>query len=144
MAPIQPGQKRYARLQKALKNAKITQSDFDYCVQNGVAYSTFKDGSPDPAEVPTPSPALLAVPTQLTINPKSSHYDVEAAEESPPPAPRKSRKPRYEPFHGGVILMSLQEKFDALADQVLSETEEGVRMSGELRTKWWGFRFLGG
>lgn len=164
MAPIQPGQKRYARLQQALKNAKITQSDFDYCVQNGLAYSTFKAGSPKPEEVPIPSPAVLAVPPKpeeiplpsLTlvvppqcpspirgmvdrqfhaaeISPKSPHYDVEAAED------KKFRAPRYEPFHGGVALMSLQEKFDSLADQVLSETEEGLhkeQVEVEVKKGW--------
>ena len=114
-------------LEKALKSAKITR----FAVQ--------KKPSPEPAALPLPSLTLV-----VPIRPKSPDYDVEAAEESPPPAPRKSRRSRYEPFHGGVVLMSLQEKFDALADQVLSETEEGVRMSRELRTKWWGFRFLGG
>ena len=129
MAPVKPSHKRYARLQQALKN--------------GLAYSTFKAGSPKPKEVPVPSPALLAVPPQCPspirgmvdrqfraaeISPKSPHYDVEAAEDmAPPPAPKKSRAPRYEPFHGGVALMSLQEKFDSLADQVLRETEEGLR-----------------
>ena len=44
-----------------------------------------------------------------------------------PQAPIKKRVRFTEPFHGGVALMSLQEKFDALADKVLQETEEGIR-----------------
>jgi len=106
MAPIQPSHKRYG----ALAKGKTNQSEFDFCVNNGMALSTFLQtftGS-KPEEVP-----------------KSPQYDVEAAQETPR-APAK-RKRFTEPFHGGVALMSLQEKFDALADKVLQETEEGIR-----------------
>ena len=129
MAPIQPSHKRYG----ALAKGKTNQSEFDFCVNNGMALSTFLQtftGS-KPEEVP-----------------KSPQYDVEAAQETPR-APAK-RKRFTEPFHGGVALMSLQEKFDALADKVLQETEEGIRkdavvaeIEDDVRRGWWGFSLLG-
>jgi len=163
MSPIVPGQKRYTVLEKALKTSKITQQEFDYCISNGVAFSVFKISgkpedavSPEPEELPTPSLTLVApspeeLPTpSLTlveaVSPKSPMYDVEAAVE-PPLAPIKKRKRFTEPFHGGVALMSLQEKFDALADKVLQDTEEGIRrdqVEQETRSGGWlGFSLLG-
>lgn len=173
MAPIVQGQKRYTVLEKALKTSKITQQEFDYCVNNGVAFSVFKISgkpedvpapvSPEPEELPLPTPTLVAPPPSptalamvqnLTMRqfeaevPKSPQYDVEAAQETPR-APAK-RKRFTEPFHGGVALMSLQEKFDALADRVLQDTEEGIRkdavvaeIEDDVRRGWWGFTLLG-
>jgi hypothetical protein len=148
MAPIQPSHKRYGVLERALAKGKINQSEFDFCVNNGMALSTFLQtftGS-KPEEVPLPSPALLAPKPEEV--PKSPQYDVEAAQETPR-APAK-RKRFTEPFHGGVALMSLQEKFDALADKVLQETEEGIRkdavvaeIEDDVRRGWWGFSLLG-
>jgi hypothetical protein len=190
MAPIVQGQKRYTVLEKALKTSKITQQEFDYCISNGVAFSVFKISgkpedvpppvspepeelplptptlvAPSPEELPLPSPTLVAPPPSpaalvmvqdLTmrqfeaVSPKSPMYDVEAARELPL-APIKKRKRFTEPFHGGVALMSLQEKFDALADKVLQDTEEGIRreqveqeVQEETRSGgWWGFSLLG-
>jgi hypothetical protein len=180
MAPIVQGQKRYAVLERALKSTKITQEEFDYCVENGIALSVFKTAppaselpmpsltlvappaselpmpsltlvAPPASKLPMPSPTLLKIEIAPPISPKSPHYDIEAARESTvPDAPRKKRVRFSEPFHGGVALMSLQETFDALADKVLQDTEEGIRkdavvaeIEDEVRQGWWGFNILG-
>ncbi len=153
MAPIVQGQKRYTVLERALKTAKITQQEFDYCVQNGVAYSTFKASAPPPALL-TPKPEDLPLPSLTLVAPPPSPTNLimvqdMAALESPE-APIKKRKRFTEPFHGGVALMSLQEKFDALADKVLQDTEEGIRreqveqeIQEDTQRGWWGFSLLG-
>ena len=127
MAPIVPGQKRYAVLERALEAAKITQREFDHCLANGIAFSTYKRRvAPPPEELPPPSPALLA------------------------PLKKKKTMRFTEPFHGGVALMSLQEQFDSLADKVLQDVEEGIRrdvinheIQEESKRGLWGFSLLG-
>ena len=143
MAPIQPNHKRYTTLVRALKSSNITQKEFDYCVENGVALSLFKaGGAPSPEEVPTPSPALLA--------PSPEEVPMPSPALLAPQAPIKKRKRFTEPFHGGVALMSLQETFDSLADQVLQDVEEGIRrdvinneIQEEAKKGWWGISLLG-
>jgi len=149
MAPIQTHHKRYTALERALKSGKITRSGFDHCVENGIAFSVYK--APSPEEVPLPSPALLApadhmediqkrLAAILTPRPDGASLPM------PSPAllaPRKSRAIRYEPFHGGVSLMSLQESLD---DKALLEAEEGIRrdrVEQECYTGLWGFNILG-
>ena len=144
MAPIQPSHKSYGVLERALAKGKINQSEFDFCVNNGMALSTFLQtftGS-KPEEVPLPSPALLA--------PKPEEALYESGTFLVDPDEAVKRKRFTEPFHGGVALMSLQEKFDALADKVLQETEEGIRkdavvaeIEDDVRRGWWGFTLLG-
>lgn len=148
MAPIVPGQKRYNVLERALKSAKITQQEFDHCLANGIAFTTYKRGgfpspapvSPPPEELPMPSPALV-----------SDAIIARAVNTPLPTTPRKKKTVRFqEPFHGGVALMSLQEQFDSLADKVLQDVEEGIRrdvinheIQEESKRGLWGFSLLG-
>lgn len=164
MAPIVPGQKRYTVLERALKSAKITRQEFDHCLENGIAFSTYKANditivSPPPEELPMPSPSLTMVQDMAirqfegaaTPREVSDAIIARAVNTPLPTTPRKKKTVRFqEPFHGGVALMSLQEHFDSLADQVLQDVEEGIRrdvinheIQEEAKKGWWGFSFLG-
>ena len=107
--------------------------------------------APDPIDVPEPPATLIPLNTKSVhvitqVSPKSPRYDVEATEDIIPyHQSTKRHVPTWEPFHGEVRLMSLQEKIDALSDQVLNDVEEGkcVPRTTLLRRKWWTFGLLG-
>lgn len=164
MSPIQSNHKRYTVLARALNTSKISKVSIESGITKAshpaslmihnrelVRQAANTPLPPEPSDAPKPPTVLIPLNTTAVnmitqVSPKSPRYDVEATEDIIPcQRSARRRTPTWEPFHGGVALMSLQEKIDALADQVLSDVEEGKcpPRTTQIRRRWWVFGMLG-